>query len=178
MPEHEAALGIGPRRVRAGTDRPMRRHWSLLLVAAAVLSACSGATTSQAVGTPAAPSANLPPPILDQLARTAPRPLDPGVRRQTEIDDDPNQVVGLFAPEVRILLGAPVTVRRDIGAEIWQYTRADCIFDLFLYSDDGEPSARVTYFELRAPRNSTPLSEQDGRLCFERLVLDEINGAA
>ena len=176
MPGRNAAFGIG--RVTAATaGRPERRYWSLLLVAAATLSACSGTTTDQAPNWPA------PPPTIDQLARTASPPSDPGARPQTEINDDPNQVVGLFAPEVRVLLGAPVTVRRDIGAEIWQYTRADCIFDLFLYGDDGETdggetSVRVTYFELRTPRNSTPLSEQDSRLCFERLVLDELNGAA
>lgn len=181
MPGRNAAFGIGLRRVTAATaGRLERRYWSLLLVAAATLSACSGTATDRANGTPNWPA---PPPTIDQLARTASPPSDPGARPQIEIDDDPNQVVGLFAPEVRVLLGAPITVRRDIGAEIWQYTRADCIFDLFLYGDDGETDggetpARVTYFELRTPRNSTPLSEQDGRLCFERLVLDELNGAA
>ena len=181
MPGHNAALGTGLQRMTAGTTgRPRPRYWSLLLVAAAALSACSGTSTERANSTRNWPA---PPPTIDQLARTAMPPADPGVRPRTEIDDDPNQVVGLFAPEVRVLLGAPVTVRRDIGAEIWQYTHADCVFDLFLYGDDGEsdvgePSARVTYFELRTPRNSTPLSERDGRLCFERLVLDELNGVA
>ncbi len=144
------------------------------------LAACAGQSATEGRSTPPRPIAGppasaQPPPNGAPLAKLPPASRS---RKRDSVDDDPNQIVGLFAPEVAILLGRPVTVRREVGAEIWQYRRADCIFDLFLYREDGEPMPRVTYFELRAARGASLLSEQDGRSCFSGLVLDELDGSA
>lgn len=178
--------------MRAKPGQPNRSQWrgrAVLLAAAMALAACQATTQSAGLrynGPPPLPSTQpLVPPSVDlarlssdHLAPTADRTPDAATTPPPEIDDDPSQVVGLFGPEVAILLGAPVIVRREIGAEIWQYRRADCIFDLFLYHENGEPSPRVTYFELRTIQTRGALSERDGRSCFGGIVLDAINGAA
>ncbi len=44
-------------------------------------------------------------------------------------------LVGLSAADLRRLLGEPDFRRQEPLAEFWQYRTADCVLDLFLYSD-------------------------------------------
>jgi hypothetical protein len=46
-----------------------------------------------------------------------------------------------------MLLGPPLSVRRDDPAEAWQYATDDCILDLFFYQETG--SWRVAHIEAR-----------------------------
>ncbi len=61
--------------------------------------------------------------------------------------DSPTELVGLTEAEVERRLGAPGFVRRDAGAQIWQYGGEACLLDLFLYRDAGAYAVR--HAELR-----------------------------
>ena len=83
------------------------------------------------------------------------------------INDDPAQIVGMAPSEVDDLLGAPVRVRRDGGAEIRQY-RADtaCQLDAFVYQE--AKGFRVTHVELR--NGPERLDASTARACLRRML--------
>jgi hypothetical protein len=58
----------------------------------------------------------------------------------------------LAPADIVALLGQPDFRRSDPPAEIWQYRRADCILDIFLYADAG--AYRVLYSETRQRRQA------------------------
>ncbi len=64
-----------------------------------------------------------------------------------DIDDDPEQLLGLGPDALSDLLGRPELIRRESPAQVWQYRGADCVFDVILYQDAGGSS--VTYVEAR-----------------------------
>lgn len=121
------------------------------------LTACGTAPTSAPAPAlainepPAAPVA--PPPV-------ASAPLPP-------INDDPDRLLGLDARALTELLGTPVRVRRDGGAEIRQFgTNAHCQIDAFLYADDN--TARVSHIVYR--RGLEPLDPAAARACLRNLL--------
>ena len=59
----------------------------------------------------------------------------------------PPPLTGLSAKEVVALLGEPDFRRAEPPAELWQYRSADCVLDLFFYSDAA--GARVVRAETR-----------------------------
>ncbi len=85
-----------------------------IAAALVLLGACSAAT-------PESPAATLPRSIAAQPAtlRPAAGPT----------------LAGLSAKEVVALFGEPDFRRDEPPAELWQYRTADCVLDLFLYSD-------------------------------------------
>lgn len=56
-------------------------------------------------------------------------------------------LAGLSAQQVVALLGEPDLRRAEPPAELWQYRRAGCVLDLFLYGDAA--SAHVVHSEAR-----------------------------
>ena len=91
---------------------------------------------------------------ITQIAPTAPAavPVAPSVARTTPpavFGQAPEQLLGMAQLQIADLLGAPAFVRRDNGAEIWQYCNDDCVLHLFLYDDPAGNEARVSYVELR-----------------------------
>lgn len=81
-----------------------------------------------------------------------------------QINDDPQQLLGLSGIAVAGRLGAPSLVRRDGPAEIWQYKATACILDIFLYTNtDGQ---HVRYVELRSRDTTT----EPQRHCFAGLL--------
>jgi hypothetical protein len=64
---------------------------------------------------------------------------------------DPKGLIGLDAPRLRQLLGAPQFVRQEPTAEVWRYRYGNCLVYLFLYADG--PAAvqppRLRHIELR-----------------------------
>jgi hypothetical protein len=56
-------------------------------------------------------------------------------------------LAGLSAAEVVGLFGEPDFRRVEPPAELWQYRGADCVLDLFLYSDPS--GVRVVHSEMR-----------------------------
>lgn len=57
----------------------------------------------------------------------------------------PGKLDGLSAAEVVALMGEPDLRRVEPPAEIWQYRSAECVLEIFLYSDAG--GTRVVHSE-------------------------------
>ncbi len=81
------------------------------------------------------------------------------------MDDDPAQFLGLSGPAVSERLGAPVLVRRDRDAEVWQYRSARCVVDLFLYAQEDGPLT-VRHAEIRNPA----LTRAERRDCLATML--------
>lgn len=133
----------------------------LLLAASALLGALS------ACAVPAArQESSLPAPAAQpgtDASGLAQRAL-PAPREQQPRAADPKTLVGLTGGEVSGLLGRPGFVRRDAPAEIWQYRGADCVLDVFLYTEAG--GARVKHVELRPRQPTRPTSPA----CFAGMI--------
>ncbi len=143
---------------------------AVLLTAAFALAACSGPIADNFFP-PTAPRQQQPPqaalalPTEPPPAPVAPE-TPPGVLEQA-----PGQLLGMAQPQIADLLGTPAFVRRDNGAEIWQYRNDDCVLHLFLYADDVGASPRVSYVELRERSDGRALtSVADQRGCLGALV--------
>ncbi len=46
-----------------------------------------------------------------------------------------SELIGLTAPAVHEALGDPQRIRREAGAQIWQYASPACVLDVFLYEE-------------------------------------------
>ncbi len=66
-----------------------------------------------------------------------------------DVDDDPEQLMGLDSAALEALLGEPGFRRDEPPAQVWQYHGEDCVLDVFLYTDDAAEHHRVTYYEIR-----------------------------
>lgn len=135
----------------------MRRARALgAALLAALAAACEApapdrATPSAEAAPPAieepAPAAGAPAEEAEAAPAPAPEPDIAALPPEPEIDDDPARLIGLTRERVDALLGAPALIRREPPAEIRQYRGDDCVFDIFLYEEQGEH--RVTYVEAR-----------------------------
>ena len=85
------------------------------------------------------------PPAAQQSAPalTAAAPMQPATMRRPILP----ALAGLSAAEVVGLFGEPAFRRTEPPAELWQYRSADCVLDLFLYSDPS--GMRVLHSETR-----------------------------
>lgn len=117
----------------------------------AALSACAAPPARQNASLPA-PTATEPGSDANGLAQRA----LPAPREESQRAADPKTLVGLTGSEVSGLLGRPGFVRRDAPAEIWQYRGADCVLDVFLYTEAN--GARVKHVELRPRQPARPTS--------------------
>lgn len=84
---------------------------------------------------------------------------------QPEIDDDPNQLMGLAGIELTELLGEPGFRREDADAQVWQYGGGECALDIYLYRGGEALPHRVTYYEFRGGGA--------GRPCLRSLLMAE-----
>ncbi len=66
-----------------------------------------------------------------------------------DVDDDPEQLMGLDSAALEALLGEPGFRRDEPPAQVWQYHGEGCVLDVFLYTDDASEHYRVTYYEIR-----------------------------
>ena len=173
---------------RSNGVRPARAGTAALALCLLVLSACGAPDNtarkneSQPPSTTAEPSSETLPSraALDPLApersfkppersfkppaapeqKTARAPLVP-------INDDPDQLMGLAPRAVSHLLGSPSLLRTETLAQVWQYTAADCVLDIYLYAEDETPDrSRVTYYEIR--RND--FHGSSARACFTDII--------
>ena len=105
------------------------------------------------------PERSFEPPAAPEQ-KTARAPLVP-------INDDPDQLMGLAPRAVSHLLGPPSLLRTETLAQVWQYTAADCVLDIYLYAEDETPDrSRVTYYEIR--RND--FHGSSARACFTNII--------
>jgi hypothetical protein len=85
--------------------------------------------------------------------------------------DDPRVLLGLQQDQVSALLGAPIFVRVDHGAAIWQYHRDNCVLHVFLYALDGDQTSRVAHYELRDDSDGLPITDASAqRRCVSVLT--------
>jgi hypothetical protein len=132
----------------------------LLLTASALLAALNACVAPPARLDSSQPAAVQPGSDANGLAQRAlPAPRDDSLRAA-----DPRTLVGLTGSEVSGLLGRPGFVRRDAPAEIWQYRGADCVLDVFLYTETG--GIRVKHVELRPRQPTRPTSPT----CFAGMI--------
>ena len=85
------------------------------------------------------------------------------------IDHDPNALIGLDRSGLSKLLGEPRLVRRETPAEIWQYVGTECVFDVFLYEEQG--AYRVIHAEARD--DEVPLKTEPRR-CLNQLLRERL----
>jgi hypothetical protein len=111
------------------------------------LAGCAGSETPPE----AAPAPAAPPPV-------ALHPPPQAATARTVLG--PERYQGLAGAELVRLLGRPDMMRRDAGAEIWQYRMGACILHLFLYEEGG--ALHVVHAEQR--------SRTTGRACATPLV--------
>ena len=99
-----------------------------------------------------------------------PRPTPAAAPSPTPMAD-PARLVGLAPVELAQALGRPDLTRRDGPAEVWQYTGAGCILDIFLYATEEDSGHRVAYIEVRGlvPETASP------RACFTALLKQPFN---
>ena len=88
-------------------------------------------------------------------ATAAPQPA-PEPAPEPEIDDDPEQLMGLAGGALAALLGEPGFRRADADAQVWQYRGLDCLLDVYLYRDGEDTPHRVTYYEFRGDGGGRP----------------------
>lgn len=79
------------------------------------------------------------------------------------IDDNPDQLLGLSGSDLTSKLGKPALVRREGGAEVWQYRRVRCVLDLFLYGNVKQ----VEHVDLRDRGDSTDSAVRE---CFVKML--------
>ena len=101
----------------------------------------------------------------ETAAPVAPTPKAPVTEPapEPEIDDDPEQLMGLAGGALTELLGDPGLRREDADAQVWQYRGVDCVLDVYLYRDGEATPHRVTYYEFRG--------DGGGRPCLRDLLL-------
>jgi hypothetical protein len=149
------------------------RTWRLRVAACAllaVLAGCAEIAVEQPAreevpvadeGTPTEvarlPTENFSPIIYNGVA---PVPIAP-------VNDDPDQLLGMTSETLGEILGKPTIVRRDGGAEVWQYRSEACVLDLFLYGG----MKQVEHVDLRDRGDSTDVMV---RACFVRMLRDDI----
>ena len=54
---------------------------------------------------------------------------------------DPDSLIGLAPQQIGETLGVPELQRREPPAEVWQYRTRTCVFDLYIYEEDGARQA-------------------------------------
>jgi len=120
-----------------------------------VLSACAGLPASG--GHPVAASIETPATAATRSA--APRNSSAGQDIDQRKDAGPAKIftgnaqtlMGLEDAPLAAVLGQPTLVRHDEPAQIWQYSAADCVLDIYLYAE-GAKAYRVAYVEARSTR--------------------------
>ncbi len=86
------------------------------------------------------------------------------VLSEPQIDDDPEQLMGMGTASLSGFLGAPELIRRESPASIWQYRAEGCVLDIVLYPESG--ADRVSYIEAR----EDGLTRMAPRACLNRLL--------
>ncbi len=46
-----------------------------------------------------------------------------------------SELIGMTGPALHEVLGDPQRIRREAGAQIWQYASPACVLDVFLYEE-------------------------------------------
>jgi len=125
---------------------------TLALGSFALLVACAGAEdTSELPSSAPTVSIETASPKITSVPR--PEAATPDVTAPA-----PEALIGLKPVELSETFGAASLVRRDRGAEIWQYRARECVLFLFLYTKsvtDTSDGLRVRHIDVRGGQNPT-----------------------
>ncbi len=66
---------------------------------------------------------------------------------------DPDSLIGLAPQQIGETLGVPELQRREPPAEVWQYRTRTCVFDLYIYEEDG--ARQAVHYTARSRTNGT-----------------------
>ncbi len=122
-----------------------------------LISACAGAAPSP--HEPIEPAASMPtykaaPVIANRTPAPAPMP---------EINaPQPAAVIGWQQDDLNRTFGTASLIRRDLGAEIWQYRTDQCVLFLFLYPKGSGNALQVDHLDVRGV--------DDANLCLKSVV--------
>lgn len=116
----------------------------------ALLTACAGSDDAADPSSLAsAPTAKTSAPEIANLP--TPKEAVPEITAPT-----PQELINLQPTDLSKTFGTASLVRRDLGAEIWQYRTRECVLFLFLYpTPDGNSatSLRVRHIDVRGEQN-------------------------
>lgn len=101
---------------------------------ALMLAGCAAQTPAPTPPSSTVTAATSPTPATETAARRPPAPPPEKVSAPAASD-----VIGWDAGKLARALGTATLIRRDVGAEIWQYRTADCVLFLFLYPKADRP---------------------------------------
>ncbi|MEX0695276.1 MAG: hypothetical protein WD075_12585 [Rhodospirillales bacterium] len=138
-------------------DGSLRRLRSLGVFGAFLLSACAGTAPPphETTTAPASSPAYKPAPVI---AKRTPVP-----ESVPEINaPQPDAVIGWQQEELSRTFGTASLIRRDLGAEIWQYRTDQCVLFLFLYPKAGSTTLQVDHLDVRGT--------DDAALCLKAVV--------
>ena len=146
------------------------QHLVFAVIAPLALAACPADRSPPRTTAPPAASAHAAAaskPVVPALAQAAERDAPPEIAESEsapqaqvelarlpaatppDVDDDPEQIMGLDSAALEALLGEPGFRRDEPPAQVWQYHGQGCVLDVFLYTDDAAENYRVTYYEIR-----------------------------
>jgi hypothetical protein len=81
----------------------------------------------------------------------------------------PERFLRLNRSDLSNILGAPVVIRQEHVARIWQYRSRSCVVDLFLYPKAGDEAHEVIHIEARAWPRGVSIS---AAYCLAELLVD------
>jgi len=120
------------------------------LGAFALLAACAGGENVSE------PSSSSPSPAISSNEPEIASTPDPKEAVPEISAPAPQELIGLKPTDLSKTFGSASLVRRDLGAEIWQYRTRECVLFLFLYAiPEGETSAalRVRHIDVRGKQS-------------------------
>lgn len=127
-----------------------RRLAAFLLLT--MLAGCTGAAVA-------------PPPVSEAPSKAAPKPAQrtsaiPAPRPKPKPEPEINapkaaDVIGWDTAALNEKFGPASLVRRDLGAEIWQYRTDECVLFLFLYPAGANSALKVEHLDARGSQTAT-----------------------
>jgi hypothetical protein len=133
-------------RIEPSAGTPPTEDAAAVMATVATVKPAEAAALIESAGTAPVP-ATAPAEQPAEIAAAVVLQPAPDVAALSPSDSGEGDLTGLTDTEVQMLLGPPLSVRRDDPAEAWQYATADCILDLFFYQETG--SWRVAHIEAR-----------------------------
>lgn len=109
----------------------------------------AGCTAANLETSPTPEASTVVTPEAAPRAAAVPAPT-PKPKPEPEIDvPNPAEVIGWDTAALNAAFGPASLVRRDLGAEIWQYRTEECVLFLFLYPTGTESALKVEHLDAR-----------------------------
>jgi len=152
----------------------MRLSPAFLLCATVLLSACAGGTSQNAAPEATTPPAETATPAPPVESTAEPPPVREEARTPEPTIQVPGTLLGLAAPAINNLFGAPDLVRHEGPAEVRVYRSADanCTLHVFLYVQTGQSERIVDFYQAR--RDGGRIEGDEVVSCYRALALAHV----